>query len=68
MTHPLEWDARKPGEKAKARRMIKKGTAKIIGRYHETYLSGKKLVNYEAWSLQLTENHPDYNPSQETKQ
>jgi hypothetical protein len=45
------WTARTASEKARARRLISSGKARIICRQHETYIGRRGIVSYEAWEI-----------------
>jgi hypothetical protein len=47
----LPWTARTAAEKARARRLIAAGRARIGATFHETYIGRRGLVNYEAWEV-----------------
>lgn len=51
-----EWIARTASEKARARRLIRQGKAKVVMTTHETYVGKRSLVSYEAWTLEQRED------------
>lgn len=46
------WTARTSAEKARARRMIAAGHARIASTALENYIGRRGLVNYEAWEVE----------------
>jgi hypothetical protein len=50
----LSWTARTAADKARARRLIKQGRARITSTVHETYIGKRGIVNYEAWNVEPT--------------
>lgn len=46
------WTARTAAEKARARRLVKAGKAKVAGTAHETYIGKRGIVSYEAWYVE----------------
>lgn len=48
----IPWTARDKAEKARARRLIAAGKAKIASTVLETYIGKRGLVCYEAWEIE----------------